>query len=542
MSYINKDCIYKIETNLNPDKVIQLDLDKNKLMLFKKFANDRKTNNYDNQNWYFIAHEKVNAYKIVNKKNNKVLVYDASKPKDVSLENLDYTLKHTGNNDSLSWYWRFDMLGDESFIIRNLGDTNKVLNVLDSKGKDGQNIIISDDKHLPSQRFKFIRFKFRDDYTYEQVKELKQPYIQRENTYNDLEDLKLKIFSSDQFKKKWAHIAHMLGFNWCYGTNGLYNGDDLSIKRVNNKYILKANYRSKDPFIGAFKPEERLEIEISDIRLTFDPDSIIPDKPLIKNLSPTLVSNTTAINNHNQEGNILTEIGYTESTSVSNSSSNSISNSIGVQNSFNIKIHGVKFQQQFTYNITHQKTWGQQVEKTTEAKSKYTYSTTVAPNSQVPIYAILYRSQASIPYKAKANLEYSIRFKGILKAKNALKGQPTDRRREAYTFGSKDIPATKALYDEYLARNAQTSKKGWDYEWCILNYDADYFNEYMNQAITPDKVEISGIFTNIYSNNVAIVAGKKPEEEDLKIKEETDADDMHEKNIRIEIEKIENKK
>ena len=130
---------------------------------------------------------------------------------------------------------------------------------------------------------------------------------------------------------------------------------------------------------------------------------------------------------------------------------------------------------------------------------------------------------------------------GNLKANNALKSQPTDRRKETYKLGDKNIPATKALFDEYLTKDAKDSKNAWDYEWCILNYNPDYFNEYMNQAITPDEIEISGMFTNIYSNNVAIVAGKKPEENDLKVKEETDSDIIHEKNIKIEIEKIEKK-
>jgi hypothetical protein len=206
-----------------------------------------------------------------------------------------------------------------------------------------------------------------------------------------------------------------------------------------------------------------------------------------------------------------------------------------------------EFEQTFSYNITHDKTWGEQVDRTTETKLKSTYSTPVPAGSNIPIYALLYKSKAIIPYTATATISYEIRFSGPLKPDNALKDKKKQNEIVHYSFGKSNISATKFLKDEYLNRNVYGNNSGWDYNWSILNYDPEYFNKYMSQAMTPDGVEISGIFTNISSTNVAIVAGRKEDKDNYKvltqkdikdtdIKEETDPNITEEIDIKIDVE------
>lgn len=518
MNYIDENCIYKIETKLNSKKVIKLDESKNIPILFNKIDNNRNTTADDDQNWRFIHNKRYNAYKIVNQKTNKMLGYQSDDSMDIVMYDFNDDLINNPQKDSIYWHWTFEMMTDGYVVIKNAGNSSRVLDVYGSHGANNTRIILYQERRSTNQRFKLIRHKFKPGYQYEDAKKIK-PYIQKENTYTDLEDLKRKVFSSEQFIRKWATIADMLGFNWCYGTRGLYNGDDFNVTRLKNgNYFITANYRKGDPFAGGVKPHERLHMEISNVKLVLDPKSINQGTVSIENLSPTIISTTNAINNTKNDSTLTKEIEYTVGNTISNSTSNSISNSIGVENSFKVKVHGMKFEQSFSYNITHEKSWGQQVDETTESKVKSIFSVTIPPGTKTPVYAVLYKSKATVEYTAIANLEYSIRFTGFLKLNNALKGKPTDRRNIAYTFGNGTLSARKVLEQQYSQRNVEGAKPDWDYNWCILNYNPDYFNEYMGKAITPDGVEISGVFTNIDSSNVTISAGEnRNEEEEVKI-------------------------
>lgn len=529
MSYINKDCIYKIESKISPGRVIKLNTSKMKPILYNKMNSGRNSTDDDDQNWYFDYYEKFDSYKIVNEKTKKILRYDEDDSQDIIMEDLD--------THSIYCHWKFEMMNDGYVMIRNAGDTKRVLDIFGSDKRNGTNLILYKETGNSNQRFKLIRHKFKKDYKYKPAEKLEKRHIQEENTYRNLEDLKDKIFKSERFIKKWANIADMLGYKFCIGTRGIDIGEDFSIKKENGKYIIKANYRKRDPFAYEGTLKDRLEIQVSDIKLTFDPSSIKAGKPTISDLTPTVISTTNAVNYGNSDATIGTEIEYTVGQTISNSTSNSISNSIGVENSFKVKVHGLKFEQSFTYNITHEKSWGYQEDKSTESKVKSTYSTTVPPGGNVPIYALLYQSKATIPYKAVATISYAIRFSGYLKRDNALRNKLNQHELTYYSFGTRDIPATKFLEKEYLQRDVKDSTSAWDYTWSILNYEPDYFNKRMSEALTPEGVEISGIFTNLSSTNVSIVSGKKPNEEGSKIlgEEKVNIKEKDDPNIKTKI-------
>ena len=521
MSYINTDCIYKIIPKINLQKAVKVN-EKMTPVLCNRIDGDRNTNVDDDQNWQFEYDKNFESYKITNLKTNRILGYSSE-------GNSENIFMDTVDRKSVFYRWIFELTTDGYVIIKNAGNikttasnTDMVLDVYGSKAENGNKVILHNRTGKDNQKFKLVRYKFVKGHSYKEATKLEKPHVQEENTYRSIEDLKRKLFSSDQFIKKWANIAEMLGYKWCSGTRGVNVGEDFTLKKLHNgNYSLKANYRAADPFAYGGNLSHRLEIIISDIKLTFDPKSIKLGKPSITRLNPTVISTTNAVNHANTEGTVSTEIEYTTGHTVSNSTSNTISNEISIENSFKLKIQGFKFEESFTYTFGHETSWGQQVDKSTESKLKSTYLTTVPAKSSIPIYALLSQSKASVPYKAKAHLEYAIRFIGFLKPDNALKNKSMQNQKIEYSFGTRKVPATRFLHSEYLNRNAH-GLNGWDYTWSILNYDPEYFNERMSEAITPDEVEISGIFTDIASTNVTIVAGRKPDEDDYKILDQKD--------------------
>lgn len=545
MAYISENFIYKIIPKISTNKAVQVDRSTWTPVLQNKVNGDRNNSVDDDQNWIFEYDEKFESHKITNVKTKKILAY-------CNEDNSDHILMETEDMQTPYYRWIFEIKDDGYFVIKNAGDIggiegkkDKVLDVHGSGKSNGTRIILHERTNRDNQKFKIVRHKFVEGFKYEEAKELNTPHIQKENTYKTLEDLKYKVFSSDQFIKKWANIAYMLGYRWCTGTRGVDIGEDFDVKRENGKYIIRANYRANDPFVYGVGPTHRLVMEVSDVKLKFDPNSINVSTPTITKLHPTVISTTNAVNHLDKEGTVTTEIEYTVGNTVSNSTSNTISNSISIENSFKLKIQGMKFEESFTYNFGHEKTWAQQEDRTTETKLKSIYTTPVASGSNVPIYALLYQSKADIPYTAKANLEYSIRFIGFLNDDNALKVRHNKNEKSYYSFGDGKIPATKFLEKEYSTRDAYGQDSKWDYTWSILNYDPDYFNKYMSQAITPDKVEISGIFTNIASTNVSLVAGKRTDKdtyevlhkEDIKGTTDIKPNTENKLNVTVEIEK-----
>ena len=540
MSYINEKCIYKILPKMDTNKAVKVDEKKLTPVLDNRIDKGRLTNQDDNQNWLFEYDEKYKAYKITNVKTKQIIGYcDEDNSSHIIMENSDLKTPYCR--------WIVEVTQDGYVILKNAGDAwdkkDRVLDIYGSNIRNGREIILHKPTGGDNQKFKLVRHKFIKEYKYPEAEKLKERHIQKENTYKNIEDLKYKLFSSEQFIKKWANIADMLGYKFCTGTNGVDIGEDFYVKKENGKYIIKANYRSKDPFAYEGNLSHRLEMEVSNIKLTFDPDSIKIGKPTITRLTPTVISTTNAVNHTSSESTATTELEYTVGNTISNSTSNSISNSIGVENSFKVKVHGMKFEQTFTYNITHDKTWGHQEDNSIETKIKATYSTPVPSGSNVPIYALLYQSKANIPYTAVANIEYNIRFSGYLKHDNALKDKSKQHGIVNYSFGKSNISATKFLENEYSTRDVHYNDSGWDYIWSILNYEPEYFNKYIGEAMTPDAVEISGIFTNIASTNVQIVGGRKEDKDTYKdiIQKGPIDSGIDEKDIRVEIEKIQKK-
>ena len=504
MRNVNENYIYKIQSKLNDKKVIRQD-ENNKIVLFDKTI-DNDNNIYsivEDQNWLFIYNSSFDSYKIVNEKTSLILGYNHDDSKDIPMYPLD--------TESIYCHWIFENINDEYFIIKNAGNHNKVLDISDWKIENGNNIILFSRDNRNNQQFKLVRIKFKQGYSCKQIKKTSTKTLD-ENEYRNIDDLIYKIISSEQFIKKWATIAHMLGFSWCAGTNGISVGEDFNVKKEGDKYVLKANYRKFDPFSEGFKSDERLEMEISNIKLMFDPNSIKLGNQSIENLEPILIASTKATNNTDKNASIAKEIEYTQGNTTSNSTSNAISNSIGFENSFKVNIAGVKVENSFSYNFSHEYSWGKQVDESKETKVKSVYTVEVPPNSTVFVHALLYKTKSNVPYEAIANLEYSITLKGFLRYEgNAYKNKPTNRPKISYTFGNSLLSATKDLYQQYLKRDIKGAD--WDFNWAMINFDCDVFNYYVGEGITPDGAKISGMFTNIDSSNVVITAGKNIKED-----------------------------
>lgn len=491
MKNIKENYIYKIVSKLNDNKVISQDISNNKLII-----SDKNSNN--DQNWMFIYNEKFDAYKIVNVETNQILGYDNDDSTNIPLYSLD--------TESLYCYWIFENIDETYYLIKNAGNQNKILDVSNSDIINKSDIILFNINKTDNQKFKILKVKFKEGYTCNEVKKLNTITLE-ENEYGTIEDLKYKIISSDQFIKKWADFSDMLGFAWCAGTNGKTVGEDFNVTKIDDKYIIIANYRSTDPYSEGYRANERLMMEISNVRLAFDANSIELGKQSIAKPEPILVASTTATNNTSKEASIAKEIEYTVGSSTSNFTSNTIANSISVENSFKVRVLGGKVEHTFSYNFSHEKSWGEQLDQSIETKVKDIFTVEVPANTTIPVNALLYKSQAKVPYNAIANLEYSITLTGFLKYEgNAYKDKPINRPTISYTFGDNIYSATEDVYDKYKHRDIPGYSE-WDFNWSMLEEGCEDFNYFLSKVITPDGAKISGIFTNIDSSNVVIQAG-----------------------------------
>lgn len=491
MKNINENYVYKIVSKLNDNKAISQDISNNNLII-----SDKSSNNY--QNWTFIYNEAFDAYKIVNIETNQILGYDTDDSTAIPFYPKD--------TESLYCHWIFEDIEKTFYLIKNAGDPDRVLDVLNSDVSNKNNIILFKNNKSNNQKFKLSKIRFKEGYSCEEVKKLNTVTLE-ENEYGTLEDLKYKIFSSEQFIKKWADFADMLGFAWCSGTNGESVGQDFNISKIEDRYIITANYRPTDPYSKGYRANERLNMEISNIRLAFDPNSINIGKQYIEKPEPILVASTSATNNTSKEASITKEIEYTVGSSTSNFTSNTISNGVNVESSFKVRVLGTKTEHTFSYNFSHEYSWGEQRDESVETKVKDIFTAEVPPNTTIPIQALLYKSKAKVPYTAIANLEYSITLTGFLKYEgNAYKNKPINRPTISYTFGDNVYSATEDIYDKYKHRNIPGYSE-WDFNWSIFKEGCEDFNYFLRKVITPDGAKISGMFTNIDSSNVVIHAG-----------------------------------
>ncbi len=495
MKNVDDKYIYKIVSKLDSNKVIKVDTDRNKVVIHAK---DDK----DDQNWCFLYDESYDAYKIVNMKTDQVLRYESHTSTNIPLSPPDIF--------SIIYYWRFESVDERYFVIKHAADHQRVLDVKDSNASNGNEIILFNNNKTSNQMFELVKVKFKDGHDYE-LKKLNFCDLE-ENQYADLEDLKHKIFSRELFIKKWSHVAHMLGYAWCRGTASKEIGEDFTLSKQDDYYVLTANYRKDDPYADGYRAYERLQMVIFDVRLAFDPDSIELGKQTIETPEPIVIASTKAYNNTDKKATVTKEIEYTIGRTTSNSAANAISNSVEVASSFKVKIAGVNKEHSFTYNFGHEYSWGQQKDESEESKIKSIYSVDVDPHSSVPIHALVYKSKARVPYTATANLVYKLRMVGFLRySHNAHVNHPATRPTIIHTFGNDKLSAHEDLYDQFNHRHIK-GYSIWNYNWIMLHYPSEYVQHYMNAAISANGVRISGQFTNVDSSNVVIRAGDKDPE------------------------------
>ncbi len=504
MKNVSDKFIYKIVSKLDNNKVISEDIANEKPIIYHKKKED-------NQNWKLVYSESYDAYKIVNVKTDKILGYEDDRSMNLPLYPLE--------TNSLYCHWKFESVDVNYYVIKNAGNPQKVLDVKDSDPSSGNSIIIfkmNDSTHNTNQLFKLSKVRFVDGKSCEPTK--LSTCALEENAYGSLEELKYKIFSSELFIKKWASVADMLGYAWCGGTNTTVVGEDFSIEKKGNDYYIKANYDANDPYAEGYRCNERLVMKISNIKLTFDPDSITLGEQSVEKLEPILVASTSAINHTNQKATIAKEIEYTVGQTTSSSTSNTTSHSIEIGSSFQVSVKGVGTEHSFAYGFTNEYSWGEQKDKSEESKVKDIYTADVEANSTLPIHALLYKSIAKVPYQAIAKIDYSITLTNFLRYEgNAYKGSPTDRPRISYTFGNDKLSAPEDLYDKFKHRNI-SGYSDWDFEWVLLNEDCDYIKIYMSHAFSPNGAKISGMFTNVNSSHVIVRAGEPPLKDNESIK------------------------
>lgn len=340
------------------------------------------------------------------------------------------------------------------------------------------------------------------------VAQFSSPIIIPENGYGDIESLKFTVFSNPNFIKQWAYLAHYLGYGWCGGTKTPYVGEDFSVSKSGEQYIIQANYNPKDPYASGYRASERLRMTVSNVRLLLDPVSLSTKTPMIQQPQPIIVATTTATNNDpNNTNSISKQISYTESESTSTSTSSTISNSVKIGQTFTYKIGETGGETNFEYTFTSDLTWGSQKEQSSSKSVTDIVTVNVPPVSRVVITAVLFKSISDVPYTATAIIEYDMTLHNFLRySDNAYEGHPTNRPTITYTFGSPTQAATAAVVDQYGHRNIPGYSK-WDWNWMREKHGAGTIDYWVNQIGIPYGAQVSGKFNNIDSTNVVTETG-----------------------------------
>ncbi|WP_231278031.1 RICIN domain-containing protein, partial [Clostridium botulinum] len=122
----NRNC--KLQTQLNSDRFLSKNLNSQIIVLWQWFDSSR-------QKWLIEYNETKSAYTLKCQENNRYLTW---------IQNSNNYVETYQSTDSLIQYWNINYLDNDAskYILYNLQDTNRVLDVYNSQIANGTNVIV----------------------------------------------------------------------------------------------------------------------------------------------------------------------------------------------------------------------------------------------------------------------------------------------------------------------------------------------------------------------------------------------------------------
>ncbi|KAH9502866.1 hypothetical protein Btru_074670 [Bulinus truncatus] len=267
------------------------------------------------------------------------------------------------------------------------------------------------------------------------------------------EELKEHIMDTTLWKM--AHLADMLGYNYCYGNRGLKVGEDFE-KNGNSWEASKKLFWPQKYCKGA-KCDQRLNLVFGDWSIAVK--DIKYGEIVIDDLKPETVDTGTI---HNEEATPVTQtfqISKTVQETITHTTTSSWSNSNEMSFSLNFeipKVGGASFS--YTTKFEYSSSTSNENSKQTSRTFSINTKKTVQPFSSAKYNVIVSKTRTTIPYTAVMIAKFSTEFRGFMKYGGGY-GTPNtnyhyqyagnaDKPTVNYKFGSSAVPFYTALKKE----------------------------------------------------------------------------------------------
>ncbi|PMJ60300.1 aerolysin family beta-barrel pore-forming toxin, partial [Vibrio splendidus] len=217
------------------------------------------------------------------------------------------------------------------------------------------------------------------------------------------------VNNRNDFVRPLSYLAHNLGYAWVGGNNSQYVGEDMTIKRSGDSWVIQGNNSGS---CDGYRCNEKTKITVDNFTYTVNDnnfwhgDVIESDRELVKTVY------ATARNRSDIAQQVVVDLKVDESTNWSKTNSYGFSESVQTENTFKWPLVGetkltIKLEANQSFAETNGNSTSEQV--TLQARPM------VPANSELPIRVELYRSTISYPYRFNADISYDVEFNGFLR-------------------------------------------------------------------------------------------------------------------------------
>ncbi len=292
------------------------------------------------------------------------------------------------------------------------------------------------------------------------------------------------------FVRPLSYLAHHLGYAWVGGNNSPYVGEDMTINRSGDRWVIQGNNNGS---CSGYRCGEKTKIIVDNFTYTVNDDNFWhgdvteSDRELVKTVY------ATAKNYSNVPQQVVVDLKVDESTNWSKTNSYGFSESVQTENTFKWPLVGdtkltIKFEANQSFSNSNGGSTSEQV--TLQARPM------VPANSELPIRVELYRSSIAYPYRFNADISYDVEFNGFLRwSGNAWHTHPDNRPTKPHTFtmGRASDKSADIRY-QWDHRYIPGESKWWDWGWAIKEAGLSNMQYATGGSLRPFHSFVSGDF------------------------------------------------
>ncbi|PKF81527.1 aerolysin family beta-barrel pore-forming toxin [Vibrio sp. vnigr-6D03] len=327
----------------------------------------------------------------------------------------------------------------------------------------------------------------------------------------NVEALQYNVFNDPDFYKPLSYLGHYLGFGWAGGTKSRYIGEDMEVRRIDEKtYSINARYNSNDPHADGYWAHKRLKMKVKDVKLVTNPATLVLGEPEVYDREALATVDAMVYNCGTTEDTAPVDMDYNETTSWTKTDNFSFGQSLSVTNKYEVGvplIGGASSEIKAEFNASQG--WSETDGKSTSISRKAQYRAQIPAMNKRYITLTLFKQKADIPYNSFAYLSYNLDFEGFLRwGGNARSDHPTNRPTMTQTFGSTiGLNGPQKIADEYKYSYI-SGRSNWDWHWMKNEFGQSNLSWVLgNVAKRKYGAAMSGKFTTVDGSQYNITAG-----------------------------------